>query len=199
VAKYIYLVFSRCLIVPTDEKDPYAAAEELLKVLSHSVESIRYVDERGCKYIFLRDNLATQLEITNDFIGYVRKFLENIQYAGGIKGEREIELPLMKPLTISPSLTKRLQNEVIKCTRCGLCLSACPMYAEKRDEVYSPRGLISLLIESKSEMNEVINIILKYCTKYCGKNKPACEDVCPTGVSFSNILNELQKEREHDR
>src|SRR5699024_3083001 len=77
-------------------------------------------------------------------------------------------------------------DDLLTCTRCGLCLPSCPTYAQTvNDEVHLPRGRIALmkgvvdgLIEVTEEVKESIDLCLG-CR--------ACEPVCPSGVKFGQL------------
>jgi glycolate oxidase len=193
IGEYGYLILSRCLVVPVNKRNYRITTRKIIEILAQNVESIRYINKKGGRYLYLKEELASQIKITKNFIFYLKKFLSNPRYTTLSKSEKPIDLPPIKPQAISPLLSKSIENEVKKCTRCGLCLSVCPLYREKKDEVYSPRGLLVLLKEYGTKNNKLTNDILSFCLKHCKKN-PLCEDVCTTGVSFSTIFREYKKE-----
>ena len=81
---------------------------------------------------------------------------------------------------------KDLEELIIKCMKCGMCQSVCPLYNENFFEGSVARGKISL-IESLYEGNikDVKNTlkILDYCI-LCGR----CEKNCPSGVNTVEIF-----------
>ena len=64
-------------------------------------------------------------------------------------------------------------NEINKCTHCGLCRKACPVFRATLNESDSPRGK-ALLIK-----NEKISKVLLRCTA-CEN----CENTCPLKIKF---------------
>jgi glycolate oxidase iron-sulfur subunit len=77
--------------------------------------------------------------------------------------------------------TDTVLGELRKCTDCGLCLAACPTFAETRAEGDSPRGrlhLMASLLDSRTA-DPVASAHLSGCIE-CS----ACHEPCPTGVNF---------------
>lgn len=83
------------------------------------------------------------------------------------------------------------EDELLNCMRCGFCLPSCPTYMESGgDEVHSPRGRIALMkavrdgfIEPDEEVENSLNMCLG-CR--------ACEPVCPSGVNYGHLLEEVR-------
>lgn len=81
---------------------------------------------------------------------------------------------------------KKLEKELSRCSRCGLCMAVCPVYAETRHEGDSPRGRVALLESFATGMitdasglkQRVENCLL------CG----ACSAVCPAGVRTRDLF-----------
>lgn len=72
------------------------------------------------------------------------------------------------------------------CVHCGLCLTTCPTYLDKRDERDSPRGriyLIKHLLES-GEASEQTQLHLDRCLT-CRN----CETACPSGMQYGELLD----------
>jgi|AntAceMinimDraft_5_1070358.scaffolds.fasta_scaffold00200_29 glycolate oxidase iron-sulfur subunit len=72
------------------------------------------------------------------------------------------------------------------CVHCGLCLTTCPTYLDKRDERDSPRGriyLIKHLLES-GEAGEQTQLHLDRCLT-CRN----CETACPSGMQYGELLD----------
>jgi glycolate oxidase iron-sulfur subunit len=89
---------------------------------------------------------------------------------------------------LSYYLPDHFKEEVKKCTRCGLCISECPLYNKKRDDFFSPRNFILSLAEFTTKSKNHIQELVNYCITNCDTKNPPCENACPTGVSFSKIF-----------
>jgi len=83
----------------------------------------------------------------------------------------------------------KISENIEKCIRCGLCLSACPVYSIDREETSAPRGRLHIIdkIKDKKDWNRFINNCL-----LCG----SCIDVCPNGVNIPELIREFRKEEE---
>lgn len=74
-----------------------------------------------------------------------------------------------------------------RCVMCGMCLPHCPTYQISRDEGESPRGRISLiqgLVNGRLALNPRLEAHLDHCL-----GCRACESVCPSGVSYGEIID----------
>jgi len=81
---------------------------------------------------------------------------------------------------------ERVRAEAEKCVRCGLCLTACPVYAEEKDERYVARGrnrLLSEVIDNHKDLTTGLKDRFSKCL-LCRR----CTMVCPQGVR-TDILN----------
>jgi Fe-S oxidoreductase len=75
-----------------------------------------------------------------------------------------------------------MTNEQLdKCSRCGMCKANCPVFRILLKESYSPRGRAILI--SKDRLNE----LLTYCV-LCG----ACEESCPVGIELPDIIRDAR-------
>jgi heterodisulfide reductase subunit D len=115
------------------------------------------------------------------------------------------------PIDIS-KLSSRHLLEIDACTRCGECLNSCPVYAEREDEGFNPRGKIQNLkrfirgqyglwarIFGPKKLNEEDLIALSEkifrCT-LCG----ACDVACPVVINpkdLSIAIREIMVEMGH--
>ncbi len=73
------------------------------------------------------------------------------------------------------------------CVRCGLCLPHCPTYLETLRETSSPRGRIHL-IQAVSEGRLSLTSPGFVGQMYQCLDCRACEDVCPSGVQYGQLV-----------
>ncbi len=91
-------------------------------------------------------------------------------------------------------MDKKISEEIIKCSRCGLCMDVCPIYHAKGTETALLRGkFLQLLglIRGDLKWSKKIAYNLDLCLA-CGK----CKKACPSGIDavyiFSFIKNKYQ-------
>jgi len=78
------------------------------------------------------------------------------------------------------------EDELLKCLKCGTCLSVCPVYAETRYEPAAPRGrvaLIDLVNKGELELTDVFQKKMNVCL-----NCKSCVDACPSGVRTDDLV-----------
>ena len=83
-------------------------------------------------------------------------------------------------------LLNELEEELVCCTRCGMCQAACPLYGETGRETDVARGKLVLVENlSKEILNdpEAVKQRLDRCL-LCG----SCEAACPSGVKILDIF-----------
>ena len=85
----------------------------------------------------------------------------------------------------------QLRAEIAQCAKCGKCRSVCPIFLETGAETMVARGRIALaeaVLEGQAQFTgrfeEYINTCLK-CLR--------CESLCPSGVNYHVILDEMRK------
>lgn len=71
------------------------------------------------------------------------------------------------------------------CNRCGRCLGVCPLYLRMRDEYYSPRGFIQLILNGRYLGNAQKRKLMRYCT-----NCFNCSEICQNEVKIAEFLHE---------
>ena len=81
---------------------------------------------------------------------------------------------------------KKLEDDIGKCAKCGLCQAVCPIFLELGQEPSVARGKIALVealiegrIEATSNLAEKIQ-----CCLLCGR----CVENCPSGVRVDHIV-----------
>jgi glycolate oxidase iron-sulfur subunit len=77
------------------------------------------------------------------------------------------------------------------CVRCGLCLPACPTYLETRTETSGPRGRISLIKAVDEGHLDLLSPGFVEQMSECLDCR-ACEAVCPSGVPYGSMLEEMR-------
>lgn len=88
-------------------------------------------------------------------------------------------------------LDPRTYDRALACVHCGLCLPACPTYAENGLEGDSPRGRIVLIkgladgtLDPTPSVREHLDLCLD-CR--------ACETACPSGVVYHELIEETRE------
>lgn len=91
---------------------------------------------------------------------------------------------------VLPVLPRTTYAKFNACVHCGLCLPACPTYAETQDEADSPRGRIHLMkaaVDGRVGMSPIVFEHLDRCL-VCR----ACETACPSGVEYHDLLESVR-------
>ena len=81
-------------------------------------------------------------------------------------------------------------DSILSCVHCGLCLDACPTYAELGTEQDSPRGRLYLmrgLWEGELEAVPEVLAPLDRCI-----DCRACESACPAGVPYGELIEKTR-------
>ena len=81
---------------------------------------------------------------------------------------------------------KDYEDEIYKCSRCGLCQSVCPVYKATLNECAVSRGKFNILngiIKGELKLNSTVKKYLDLCT---GCN--ACHDFCPSKIDVKEIF-----------
>ena len=77
------------------------------------------------------------------------------------------------------------------CVRCGLCLPACPTYLETMTETSGPRGRISLIKAVDEGALDLLSPGFVEQMSQCLDCR-ACQAVCPSGVPYGAMLEEMR-------
>lgn len=81
----------------------------------------------------------------------------------------------------------RLQAELDKCMRCGMCMSVCPVYATEKNEAAVARGKIGIgeaVISGDLALDDPEVIDALFNCLVC----KSCMESCPSGVRFDRIM-----------
>jgi len=100
-----------------------------------------------------------------------------------VDGAQTIELKDQTPKKVSVHLD---HERLMDCIHCGLCLSACPTYAENGLEADSPRGRIYLMRALAEGRAEPTPTLVEHLDKCLGCR--ACETACPSGVQYGHLI-----------
>jgi glycolate oxidase iron-sulfur subunit len=81
----------------------------------------------------------------------------------------------------------RLQSELDKCMRCGMCMSVCPVYATEKNEAAVARGKIGIaeaVISGDLALDDPEVVDALFNCLVC----KSCMQSCPSGVQFDRII-----------
>jgi len=79
-----------------------------------------------------------------------------------------------------------VENELVACVACGLCLPHCPTYRVTGREIASPRGRIAAMRAVQfggAPMDAAFAAAMEECVQCRG-----CEAACPSGVPFGHLM-----------
>ncbi len=93
--------------------------------------------------------------------------------------------PLSKPIGYAGP-ERPADDDLSKCTRCGLCEQACPTYRELREEPDSPRGRVFLMKQVADGFADIDEPLAEHLYLCLGCR--ACETACPSGVPYGRLL-----------
>ena len=86
---------------------------------------------------------------------------------------------------------QELKAAALKCTRCGQCLTICPVFGKTGEESNSSRGklfMLRALAEGSVQPTEHLMELAARCT-LCMR----CKSICPSGVDTTGIILELRR------
>ena len=84
------------------------------------------------------------------------------------------------------------KDMVDRCNKCGLCISACPVYQQMLTEAASPRGRVQLVknfLEGNVPLSKRLKEIILTCL-LC----ETCMVNCPSGVRHDQVFTDLREE-----
>lgn len=85
-----------------------------------------------------------------------------------------------------------MTQEALKCSRCGICIAACPVFKELQRETYSSRGKTEVaraLLEGKVPYSAYTDDLFSKCLLCL-----ACKGACPAGVDQSKLILGIRAE-----
>lgn len=85
---------------------------------------------------------------------------------------------------------EELKAAALKCTRCGQCLTICPVYGKTFEEGTSSRGklfLLRSLADGTVEPSAELMDLAARCT-LCMR----CKAICPSGVNTTDLIMALR-------
>ena len=88
------------------------------------------------------------------------------------------------------------EQKLLACIHCGLCLEACPTYVITGDENDGPRGRLYLMRAVAEERLENTSHAFRTHIDRCLGCR-ACEQVCPAGVEYGQLLEASREELLH--
>src|SRR5947199_8346316 len=78
----------------------------------------------------------------------------------------------------------------LDCVHCGLCLSSCPTYRVLGNEMVSRRGRIYLMRAYDEGRAKITDSFVEHMFR--SLDCRACETVCPSGVHFGHMMEEMR-------
>ena len=87
-------------------------------------------------------------------------------------------------------LQARHEDLYLDCVHCGLCLPACPTYRVLGTEMDSPRGRIYLMRAFDEGRTAITDSFTEHMSRCLDCR--ACETVCPSGVQFGHMMEEMR-------
>src|ERR1044071_6691073 len=88
----------------------------------------------------------------------------------------------MMSTTLAPQ-----EDKLLACIHCGLCLEACPTYVITGNENDGPRGRLYLMrAVAEGRLEKTSNAFATHIDRCLGCR--ACEQVCPAGVEYGQLL-----------
>lgn len=87
-------------------------------------------------------------------------------------------------------------QELLACIHCGLCLEVCPTYVVTGNENDGPRGRIYLMrAVAEGRIESTSTVFGRHIDRCLGCR--ACEQACPAGVSYGQLLEASREELLH--
>ena len=90
---------------------------------------------------------------------------------------------------------KKYRDQILRCSSCGFCRAACPVFGATLRPAYNARGKMLLLkevMEKKIDLNDALIETLFQCTT-CAN----CSCSCPSGVEVPKIIKQVRQDMVH--
>src|SRR5215217_3477633 len=88
------------------------------------------------------------------------------------------------------------EQKLLACIHCGLCLEACPTYVITGNENDGPRGRLCLMrAVAEGRLENTSTAFQPHIERCLGCR--ACEQVCPAGVEYGQLLEASREELRH--
>src|ERR1044072_7867248 len=88
------------------------------------------------------------------------------------------------------------EDKLLACIHCGLCLEACPTYVITGNENDGPRGRLYLMrAVAEGRLENTSDAFRTHIDRCLGWR--ACEQVCPAGVEYGQLLEHSREELLH--
>ena len=88
---------------------------------------------------------------------------------------------------LTTAVAKTEGDKLLACIHCGLCLEACPTYVLTGNENDGPRGRLYLMrAVAEERLDETSSAFRTHIDRCLGCR--ACEQVCPAGVEYGQLL-----------
>ena len=88
-----------------------------------------------------------------------------------------------------------LIKELNKCSKCGLCATACPIFKQTLNECDCAKGKITMLqgiLAGKFKLNDKIVSYLEKC-----RGCDLCAESCPAGIDIPKIINSIYTAKQY--
>ncbi len=103
----------------------------------------------------------------------------------------------MSPSNWDPRRPAPLEEDVVSCVSCGLCLPHCPTFRLTGRETASPRGRIAAM-RAVEEGHAAVDASFTTMMDECLACR-ACEAACPSGVPFGRMIEAARTQAEPTR
>src|SRR5215213_11775570 len=94
------------------------------------------------------------------------------------------------------SILAQQEDKLLACIHCGLCLEACPTYVITGNENDGPRGRLYLMrAVAEGRLEDTSSAFQTHIDRCLGCR--ACEQVCPAGVEYGQLLEASREVLQH--